>query len=192
MRWFAAMFAPLDGALILDAGGSSYNWQFVDRPCTVVLLNSLQPESAAGLPPRFRFVIGDACRIPHRDRAFPIAFSNSVIEHVGGRAAQQAFARELSRVGDKLWVQTPAYEFPIEPHFIMPFVHWLPVSWRKKLVRDFSLWGLLEHPSQEEADRKVDGIHLLTHAQMQELFPDCEILVERFLGWPKSYIAVRR
>jgi hypothetical protein len=32
---------------------------------------------------------------------------------------------------------------------------------------------------------------LLSHADMREFFPDCEIRRERFLGLTKSYIAVR-
>lgn len=191
MKWFCATLAPIDGAVILDAGGNPHIWQSVDLACTVVLLNR-KPATGAAPSSRFLWVVGDGRAMPHRDRSFPIVFSNSVIEHVGDWPAQQAFARELRRVGGKLWVQTPAYVFPIEPHFIMPCAHWLPASWRKRLVRYFSLWGLLDRPSQQAIDRQVDSIRLLTYAEMQELFPECEILVERFLGWPKSYIAVRR
>jgi hypothetical protein len=34
-------------------------------------------------------------------------------------------------------------------------------------------------------------IRLLTHREMQILFPDCVILRERFCGLTKSYIAAR-
>ncbi len=53
-----------------------------------------------------------------------VVFSNSVIEHVGTWEDQQAFAAEVRRVGRRLWV--PAYECPIEPHYLAPLVHYLP------------------------------------------------------------------
>jgi len=34
-------------------------------------------------------------------------------------------------------------------------------------------------------------IRLLTYSEMKQLFPDCTILKERFLGFTKSYVAVR-
>jgi hypothetical protein len=37
----------------------------------------------------------------------------------------------------------------------------------------------------------LDEVRLLTLDEMRVLFPDCTILRERFLGWTKSYIAVR-
>ncbi len=38
----------------------------------------------------------------------------------------------------------------------------------------------------------VDEIRLLTFKEMKSLFPDCEIIKERFLFFTKSYIAVRK
>ena len=38
----------------------------------------------------------------------------------------------------------------------------------------------------------VDEVRLLSAAQMQKLFPDCEIHKERVFGLVKSLIAVRR
>jgi hypothetical protein len=46
-------------------------------------------------------------------------------------------------------------------------------------------------PTSEDVSQRVDELRLLTYREMQELFPDCEIRRERFLGLTKSYIAVR-
>lgn len=49
----------------------------------------------------------------------------------------------------------------------------------------------MSKPTQAEIDERIETTRLLTYRQMSQLFPDCEILVERCLLWPKSYIAVR-
>jgi hypothetical protein len=126
------------------------------------------------------------------DKKYDVVFSNSVIEHVGSWSDQTDFAREVRRVGKKLWVQTPARECPFEPHYLAPFMHWLPKQLQKKLIRWCSVYGLLQHPSPAEVEQMVDSIRLLTKMEMQTLFPDCEVLEEKLLFFiPKSYIAVR-
>ncbi len=135
---------------------------------------------------------GDACALPYPDQSFDILFSNSVIEHVGDWERQQAFAHEARRVARKLWIQTPAREFFIEPHYIGLFVHWLPKPWQPFYIRWFTLWGLLHKPSPTEIQVRIDEFRLLSLAEFKSLFPDCTILRERFLGlFTKSYIAYR-
>ena len=127
------------------------------------------------------------------DNKYDIVFSNSVIEHVGEWKDQQAFAREVRRVGGKLWVQTPARECPFEPHYLAPFIHWLPKHWQKRLIRWCTVYGWVQRPSPEDIAEMVTSIRLLTKSEVKALFPDCEILVETLWGvFPKSYIAVSK
>lgn len=42
-----------------------------------------------------------------------------------------------------------------------------------------------------EIDEFLETTRLITFKEMQELFPDCRIIVERFGGISKSYIAYR-
>jgi hypothetical protein len=49
----------------------------------------------------------------------------------------------------------------------------------------------VNRPTQAQVDALVEEYRLLTYREMRELFPDCEIRRERFLGLTKSYVAVR-
>lgn len=193
MRLFAAEMQPTAATRVLDVGGAPLNWQFLGCRPPVTLLNILPPESPHDESGQFTFVQADACQLAYADNAFDLAYSNSVIEHVGTWENQQKFAAQVRRVARQVWVQTPARECPLEPHYLTPMVHWLPANWRRKLLRNASVWGWLTRPSQAQVDAMVAEIRLLTKREMRQLFPDCRIVTERLL-WviPKSYIAVRK
>jgi hypothetical protein len=193
MRRFLKEIAPSPDTRILDVGGCAATWDYVAGVSgQITILNVRAPSSVELSDARYTFVEGDGTALPFADNSFDLVFSNSVIEHVGSSERQRAFAREVARVGKALWIQTPAKSFPIEPHFIAPCLHWLPVQCRKLFARRFSLWGWLTKPTQERVNEFVDEIRLVTYREVRELFPHCEIIVERFLGLPKSYIAFRR
>jgi SAM-dependent methyltransferase len=177
---------------VLDIGGTEKFWLMVAelgyRLPRVTLLNL---EAPAKPPDGARFVQGDAGRLPFRDGAFDVVVCNSVIEHLHRWEAQVACAREIQRVGRAYLVQSPDRSFPIEPHFLAPFVHWLPESWRPTIVR-WSPWALLNQPSAKELTATVREIRLLSAAEMGQLFPDAEVIRERFCGWSKSLLAVQR
>src|SRR4051795_4645757 len=81
------------------------------------------------------FVQADATvRLPFEDDAFDLAYSSSVVEHLEP-AQREAFARELKRVARGWYVQTPAHSFPVEPHALLPFAHWLPRGLRRRYWR---------------------------------------------------------
>ena len=190
MYRFIEALRPTAETTLLDVGGTPYNWELIGARFPITLLN-LEPLEADGPGGHYTVVQGSGTRLGFADRSFDIAFSNSVIEHVGPLDAQRAFAEELRRVGRQLWVQTPARGFFFEPHLLAPLIHFLPLSWRRRLVRNFSLWGWLTRPSQVSVDRMLDGLHLLDYTTFSALFADCEIRRERFLGFTKAFVAVR-
>jgi SAM-dependent methyltransferase len=123
------------------------------------------------------FVKADAAqRLPFDDAAFDLAYSSSVIEHVEP-ARRAAFAAEVRRVARGFFVQTPARSFPIEPHALLPFAHWLAPTLRRPY------WRLGAAGSWED-------IQLLRRAELAALFGE-PILAERFGGLVKSWIALR-
>ncbi|HVS51834.1 MAG TPA: class I SAM-dependent methyltransferase [Opitutaceae bacterium] len=192
-RRFFALVAPRAGERVLDVGGTADFWRDGGLRASLTLLNRDATADRAGGAPgeKIVFVVGDGCALPFRDGEFDVVFSNSVIEHVGSWERQQAFAAEARRVGRRLWVQTPARGFFIEPHLLAPFIHWLPRAWQRRLVRNFTVRGWLERPDAAAVEAFLDEVRLLTFREMQALFPDCAIRRERFLGLTKSYLAVR-
>ncbi|HEV2437899.1 MAG TPA: methyltransferase domain-containing protein [Verrucomicrobiae bacterium] len=193
MRKFFHLLQPAQQTNNIDVGGLPRLW--VDAPVaaqtTIVNLEPLPAHEAYFLTSNQKFVQGNGTRLAGKDKSFDIGFSNSVIEHLGTRENQIAFAGECRRVGKAYWIQTPAREFPIEPHFLTLFLHWLLKSPQKRLLRWFSLWGWLSRPQPGAVAAAVAEVRLRTLKELKCLFPDGEILVERWLGLPKSYIACR-
>jgi hypothetical protein len=188
MASFFAAFKPDGRTKVIDLGGLPETWMGSPGDFPVVLVN-LEPHDTQN--PRFTTVKCDAACLPFPDYSFDIVFSNSLIEHLGGFEKQQVFAREASRLARKLWIQTPARWFPIEPHLIAPFVHYFPKNLQKRLIRWFTVWGWLAKPTPQQVAEFLAEVNLLTYDKMKMLFPDCEILKERLLGFTKSYIAFR-
>jgi SAM-dependent methyltransferase len=123
------------------------------------------------------FVRADAAeRLPFADGAFDLAYSSSVIEHIAP-ARRASFAAELRRVAHAWYVQTPAFGFPIEPHALLPFAHWLPPALRRPY------WRLGVAGDWED-------IPLLRRRELASLFPCAPVLPERVGGLAKSWISV--
>ncbi len=156
----------------------------LDLGCGRIGLRALEPQldiTGVDLQPRpdypGPFVQADAAeRLPFSDREFDLVYCSSVIEHVPP-ARREAFAAELLRVGHGFYVQTPAFSFPIEPHALLPFAHWLPVSLRKPY------WRL-------GAAGEWEQISLLRRDEMERLFA-APALPERIGPFVKSWISVR-
>ena len=190
MKRFVETFQPTTDTTVLDVGGTPYNWERIDASFPITLLNTV-PLDTDGLDARYTLVQGSGTQLDFPDRSFDITFSNSVIEHVGSLDAQRTLAKELRRVGRQVWVQTPARSFFFEPHFLTPFIHFLPLPWQRRLARNFTVWGWITRPSRAAVDRLLGELRLLDYATFRELFSDCEIRRERFFGFTKAFVAVR-
>jgi hypothetical protein len=188
MNQFCEIFAINDQTRVIDVGGYEMNWQLAKTKPKVLLVNLEAGEWERG---RFSGMQGDGRHLVFGDDSFDIAYSNSVIEHVGGWEDQVAFANEIRRVAPEYYVQTPNRRFFFEPHLIAPFVHYLPRRFQGSLARYFTVWGLVTKPSRDQVDGFLDSIRLLNKTELQMLFPDARIIEEKFLGLVKSIIAVR-
>ncbi len=105
-------------------------------------LTAVGMEDAAFLEqqhPGLTYVKADALHLPFPDKAFDLAVSWAVIEHVGNRARQRQFLHELSRVAKSIYVTTPNRWYPIEFHTVMPFLHWLPPETFRACLRTLKM-----------------------------------------------------
>jgi hypothetical protein len=193
MERFAAEFSLSPDLRVLDVGGNPGIWATVDESIRPRITYLNLPRAAEPADDRANLVFGDGCHLPFADQSFDIAFSNSVIEHVGGAGAQARFAGEIQRVGKKYWVQTPNRLFPVEQHLLTPLIHWLPRAWQRSLVPHVTVWALITETGPAERqfyfDHFLNDIQLLTAPELAALFPGSHLIRERFLGWTKSLIA---
>jgi Methyltransferase domain len=176
---------------VCDLGGSVHFWKNLDpalRPKDLVILNigDDAQSRADDTQTDLNITLYDGRSIPFPDQHFDIVVCNSVIEHLPPEQ-RHSFVCEMRRVGRGYFVQTPAYEFPVEPHFVMPFIHWLPRPIGRALV-PFSLWAILCKASKELQAKYFDEVRLLTVRELRTYFPDGNIVTERVLGLPKSRI----
>ena len=185
-------------AKILDVGGRKTYWKilpsgFLAKHNAQITVLNLPCDLQGEDDEIFTHATGDACAMPEfGDNNFHIVHSNSVIEHVGGWPQMKKFAAEVRRVAPALYVQTPYYWFPVEPHYIAPFFHWLPRPAQVRLIRTFKLGNRGRARTLDEALMKIeDAPRMLDLKSFKLLFPDCRILKERLMLLTKSLIAVR-
>ncbi len=182
---------------IIDIGGTRTYWNilpnsvFAEKNVSLTVVNI----PGAPLPPgdeHFTFIDGDACCLDQfDDDSFRIAHSNSVLEHIGDWHRMMAFADTVRRLAPNYYVQTPFFWFPIEPHCMCPFFHWLPEPVRVSLVMRFELGHWNRCSDIDDAVSLVESIRMVDRKLFKFLFPDAVHLTERAFFLPKSMIAFR-
>jgi len=188
---FRDLAAPLPKPLkLIDVGGTELFWEnmgFADDPdYEITILNLSRTDSRHS---NIRLVAGDARDMRgFADGAFDVAFSNSVIEHVGGPSEQRRMAREVMRVGRRYFVQTPNWSFPLEPHFLFPGFQFFPLALKVFLIQRFSLGWYPKIPDREEALAAANSVRLLKRREVEELFSGGTIREEKIFGITSSFI----
>jgi hypothetical protein len=177
---------------ILDVGGTGIFWERMGllpgKDAVITLLNiNEHPFTNRD----FNIVTGDARNMTQfSDKEFDIAFSNSVIEHVGDFIRQSQMANEMKRVGKKIFLQTPDRYFPLEPHFLFPIFQFLPLKMKVWMVMHFKLGWYNRITEREKAIDLCNSIRLLTKRDLLKLFPGAMIIKEKFLGLTKSFVVL--
>ena len=137
LRLFLELYRPGPETTVVDVGvtdapfggGSSDNFfeALYPWPERITAVGHTDLARFAAAFPAVRAVRADGRELPFEDGAFDIGFSNAVVEHVaGGREGQRRFIAELCRVARQVFVTTPNRWFPLDPHTLLPFTHWLP------------------------------------------------------------------
>ena len=160
LRLFLELYRPGPQTTVVDVGvtdapfggGSTDNFfeALYPWPERITAVGRTELERFAAAFPQVRAVRADGRELPFADAEFELGFSNAVVdgafdvvhssavlEHVGGEANQRAFIRELTRVARRTaHLTTPNRWFPLDPHTLLPFAHWLPPgAARRRLFR---------------------------------------------------------
>ena len=133
-KMFLDIFRPTSKTTVLDVGVSDSesndlenyfekNYPYLDN---VTALSIETPLKFSERYPRIKAVKYDGEKFPFKDGTFDICWSNAVIEHVGTRARQEMFLKEIKRVSNTAFITTPNRCFPIEVHTRTPLLHFLP------------------------------------------------------------------
>lgn len=188
---FKTLIGPLPKPLkIIDIGGTQLFWECMgfaeEVEAEITILNVFKTELAS---PKFKSVVGDARDMKEfSSDEFDVLFSNSVIEHVGNFDQQQLMAKECSRVAKRLFLQTPNRFFPIEPHFLLPFIQFAPMWLKVFLTSHFRVGWYARLKDKEKAYERMKSVRLLCRSDLRKLFPEAIIYNERVFGMTKSFI----
>lgn len=142
---FLRSCAPEPHSAILDVGvsdvindGANLIERLYPYPDKITAAGLGEPAHFAAAFPSVRYVrLEPAAPLPFPDKAFDIATSNAVVEHLGSRDAQMRFIAELRRVARKVFITVPNRYFPVEHHTAIPFAHY----WRPLFRRACALTG---------------------------------------------------
>lgn len=187
--------APASGAHVADFGVSGH----AEHPAHY-FFEALYPhrdrltvvgraaEDARWFPERFTgltFLEADLRSIPLPDDYFEAGICNAVVEHAGTREQQLAVVREVCRVCRCVLFTTPNKSFPVELHTFLPFIHWLPDSKYRWLLR-----RLGHHYFAD-----VENLNLLNRHQFAALFPperSNRVWTTGLPVWPTNLVCVSR
>lgn len=177
---------------VVDVGGSQHFWatmpiDFGVKNIEIFNIDRSETGLTAGAASRIPVRLYDGRRLPLLDQSVDLIVCNSVIEHVPMQNRASLVA-EMRRVARKVILQTPAAEFPIEPHFVFPLLHWFPRPIGRWLVF-LSPWFWMSGRNVARARSYFDEVQLLSRPSLEKLIPDARIQVERIGPLAKSYVA---
>ncbi len=172
---------------VLDLGGTPRYWRAAPvKPQHVTVVNLIaEPADEQWIDS----VEGDVLTLDLGEQ-FDLVVSNSLIEHIVGITPRRQLIETIDRHAPRHWVQTPNKYFPVEPHWLFPFMQFLPRQTRITIAQRWK-FGHIRAATREEAKQEVDGVELLGPQSMKSYFPDSDLWVERAFGLPKSLVAVR-
>ena len=184
-RLFIQLMHPTSNSMILNVGATGSNTGLPEQleywysPLEKVTGGGLFLHEALDYRASFPGVtpvVFDGCALPFPDKSFDIVYSNAVLEHLPERESVLRFAQEIQRVGRTWFVSTPNRFYPIDPHYHLPFVQFLPQETQERLVTR------LGKVAYEHLD-------LLSRFDLRKLFPTSKVVGCRVTFYPETLIA---
>jgi hypothetical protein len=176
---------------VLDVGGTSRFWKqvydVVNNPLKlrITLLNLFAEDCDS---PIFNSISGDALNINEITERYDICFSNSLLEHVGDLPQKRLLIQNMKTLSKTIYLQTPALTFPVEPHYQVLFIHWLPLPMRLRVLNLCNKSSL----TQEFENYSKDPINLSSKNELEYLFSGTDYTIhhERLFCLTKSYVVI--
>jgi SAM-dependent methyltransferase len=82
---------------------------------------------------------GDGMAMPFASGSVDVVICAQVYEHVPDDGQLFAEIYRILRPGGLVFFSGPNWLFPIEPHYFLPFLHWLPSQWAARYLRSVRL-----------------------------------------------------
>jgi len=106
-------------------------------------------------------IICDASCTPFKNHAFEIVLAINFVEHVKNLNNLINEVRRVLKKGGGIIIQTPNRWFPIEPHYLLPFLSWLPHPIAKWYCKTFRRKNYDVHPmSRKDVLKKFRSFKL--------------------------------
>jgi len=131
--------------LEIGTGSGAIAHHFASHPSLLCDVFAVDVVDKRVLRDGFDFQTVSDTALPFPAASFDVVITNHVIEHVGDRDAQLHHLTELRRVlkPDGVgYLAVPNRWMLVEPHYKLPFLSWLPRTWRTPFLR---LSGLGTH-----------------------------------------------
>lgn len=90
MRRFRQFFGLTEATRVPDVGGDAFDWSLLPTCPNLTIVNLYTPTGKCDVC----WVMADGRYLPFKDGAFDVAYSNSVVEHLGNRDSMRMFAEE--------------------------------------------------------------------------------------------------
>ena len=135
---FMSAMEPTRATTILDIGVSEHEndeANFLEKmypyKSSITCASVGDGEKVRACYPEVKHVtISPGAPLPFPDGRFDIAYSNAVLEHVGGYQERRNFLSEALRVANSVFITVPNSWFPVEHHTGLPFLHYWPALFR--------------------------------------------------------------
>lgn len=142
IKWLIESYArdlPSMGTC-LDVGCSAGTMTVVISPLFGRTLGLEYDEAALmAVEPEYRrqidFLRGDAMSLPLPNDSVDAVICAQVYEHVPNDVQLFGEIYRVLKPGGMVFFSGPNWLFPIEPHYFLPFLHWLPPQWAGRYLR---------------------------------------------------------
>ena len=155
-------------------------------PLNITCFSNQNLDILKNLYPGLKTIMGDGRDTKFLTNSYDISISNATLEHVGNFSNQIKFVQEMDRIAKKrAIIITPNRFYPMDTHSMLPFIHWLPKKYHRKILKFFKYDFLAEE----------NNLNLLSESDLKKIckinnFKNYEIIKMKFYGFTSNLILI--